>query len=173
VCAAPIVASYIAYYFWRPSSHVNYGELIQPQPLPNTPLQTLDGRPFRWSELKGEWVLLTVDRAGCDERCRTKLVYTRQIRLAQGKETDRIERVWLLADGGVPDPVLLAQHPGLRALRAAGNEVAKTLPIDAAPDGRIYIVDPLGNLMMRFPPDPDPRRMLKDLSRLLRHSQWK
>jgi cytochrome oxidase Cu insertion factor (SCO1/SenC/PrrC family) len=152
---------------------VNYGELIAPRALPDASLQTADGRPFRFSQMKGEWVLLTVDRAACDEGCRTKLIYTRQVRLAQGKDAERIERVWLLTDAGTPDPALLAEQPGLTVLRAGGSEVVRSLPANASPADHIYVVDPLGNLMMRFPQNPDPRRMLKDVARLLRHSKWK
>ncbi|MGZ5091929.1 MAG: SCO family protein [Burkholderiales bacterium] len=173
VCAAPILASYIAYYWWQPSGHVNYGELIPARNVSDEKLQTLDGRPFRWSDLKGEWVLLTADPSSCDDKCRTKLIYTRQVRLAQGKEAERIERIWLLTDAGAPDPVLLAEQPGLLVLRAAGADLTRTLPAITSPLDHIYVVDPLGNLMMRFPPDPDPRRMLKDLARLLRHSKWR
>ena len=170
---APIVASYVAYYFWRPASHVNYGELIDPRPLPQTQLATHDGRAFTFAELKGEWVLLMAAPAACDERCRTNLTYLRQVRLAQGKESERIERLWLLADAGIPDAVLLAEHPGLIVARAKGAAIVESLPAASSALDHIYVVDPLGNLMMRYPADPDPRRMLKDLSRLLRHSKWK
>lgn len=173
VCAAPLIGSYIAYYFWQPGRHVNYGDLIEPRRLPDAEIELIGGGRLRISELKGEWVLLTVDRAACDEPCRLKLTYMRQVRLAQGQDTERIERVWLLTDGGMPDPALLAQHPGLRVARAGANELVKALPAPASPTDHIYIVDPLGNLMMRFPRDPDPRRILKDLSRLLRHSKWR
>jgi len=173
VCIAPVLASYIAYYLWRPSGQVNYGTLLEPRPLPDAGLERLDGRAFRFSDVKGEWVLLTADSAACDERCRTKLVYMRQLRLAQAKESERIERVWILTDSGVPDPHLIEAHPGLQVLRARTGDVLKALPASAAPTDHIYVVDPLANLMMRFPVDPDPRRMLKDLSRLLRHSKWK
>jgi hypothetical protein len=173
VCAAPIIGSYTAYYFWRPTGHVNYGELIAPRTLPDDALWMLDGTPFRWKDVRGAWVLLTADRAGCDEGCRNKLVYTRQVRVAQGKETRRVERVWLVTDAGAPDPRLRAEHPGLRIVRANPSETIKILPPNTSAAERIYVIDPLGKLMMRFPADPDPRRMLKDLSRLLRHSQWK
>jgi cytochrome oxidase Cu insertion factor (SCO1/SenC/PrrC family) len=173
VCAAPVIASYIAFYWLQPSGHVNYGELIEPAKIRDAQLQTLDGAPFQWSDVKGEWVLLTVADATCDETCRTNLIYMRQVRLAQGNETERIERVWLLSDGGLPDPALLAQHPGLRVLRARAGGVALMLPGTMSLRDRIYVVDPLGNLMMRFPQQPDPRRILKDLSRLLRHSKWR
>src|SRR5690349_6232688 len=85
LCAAPVVASYIAYFWLQPSGHVNYGELLPPRPLPDATLPALDARPFRFEELKGSWVLLVADKGACDERCLEKLVYTRQVRLAQGK----------------------------------------------------------------------------------------
>ena len=173
VCAAPIVASFVAYFWLQPSGHVNYGELIAPRAMPAAALVSLDGKPFEWKELGREWVLVVADSAKCDDRCREKLVYTRQVRLAQGKESGRIERVWLLTDSGTPDAALLADQPGLRVVRAADSEALRVLPAQSTPAAHIYVVDPLGNLMMRFPENVDPRRMLKDLSRLLRHSKWK
>ena len=172
VCAAPIVASYAAYYFWQPSGHVNYGTLIEPRQLPDTALARLDAGRFSLKELEGQWVLLAAAPAACDGKCIEKLVYMRQLRLAQGKETERVERIWLLTDAGTPDATLLAEHPGLIVVRDAGA-VTRALPAPRSPLEHVYVVDPLGNLMMRFPADPDPRRMLKDLSRLLRHSKWK
>jgi cytochrome oxidase Cu insertion factor (SCO1/SenC/PrrC family) len=173
VCAAPLLGSYVAYYFWRPSSQVNYGVLLEPRPLPDVELRDLNGNPFRLSHLKGEWVLLTAGPARCDKRCSDSLVYMRQVRLAQGKDSDRLERVWLLIDAGAPEPTLIAQHPGLHVARDPQKGVVAALPAHAAVTEHIYVIDPLGNLMMRFPANPDPRRVLKDISRLLRHSKWK
>ena len=172
VCAAPMIASYAAFLFWRPTAHVNYGELITPRVLPDVELALLDARPFRMSALKGEWVLLTAGPASCDAQCRRKLVYMRQVRLAQGRESGRIERVWLLTDGAAPDAALVAEHPELIIVRG-GEKLASALPAPLNAADHVYVVDPLGNLMMRFPADPDPQRMLKDLARLLRHSKWK
>jgi cytochrome oxidase Cu insertion factor (SCO1/SenC/PrrC family) len=168
-----MIASYAAYYFWRPPGHVNYGELIGPRPLADATLTLLDGRSFRISELKGEWVLLTAGTASCDERCRERLVYMRQVRLAQGRESGRIERVWLLTDDRAPDAALLAEHEGVRVVRDPQGVTVSALPASSSPPNHIYVIDPLGNLMMRFPADADPRRILKDVSRLLRHSKWK
>jgi hypothetical protein len=173
LCAAPILASYALYYLWRPAAQVNYGELLQPRPLPDAQLVSPEGQPFRLSQLKGEWVLLVAGPAACDGPCRERLVYIRQVRLAQGRETERIERVWLLTGGGSPDAALLAEHPGLRVVRDRESRIVSQLPAPATPAEHIYVIDPLGNLMMRFPANPDPRRILKDLSRLLRHSKWK
>jgi hypothetical protein len=173
ICAAPVAASYVAYYVVRPSGHVNYGELLAPRPVPATALTTLDGRELRPSALEGDWVLVVADSASCDERCRRNLVYTRQVRLAQGKETERIARLWLLTDDGNPDPALLADQPDVRVVHARDSALLRALPAERSPADHIYVIDPLGNLMMRFPPNPDPQRMLKDLARLLRHSQWR
>jgi hypothetical protein len=171
VCAAPLIASYAAFYFWRPSGQVNYGELLEPRPLPARALASIDGSAFRLSDLKGEWVLLTAGPAACDEACRRQLVYTRQVRLAQGREVGRVERVWLLTDAATPDSALVAEHPDLKIVR--DGELAAGLPALRSAANHVYVVDPLGNLMMRFPESADPQRMLKDLSRLLRHSKWK
>jgi hypothetical protein len=173
VCAAPVIASYIAYYFWRPASHVNYGTLLEPHPLPDAQLVALDGKAFRLSDMKGEWVLITSASPDCNTTCRERLVYMRQVRLAQGKESERIERVWIVTDDQPPSAELLAQHPGLHVVHDPRKTVLAALPITGRGAEHIYVVDPLGNLMMRFPADPDPRRMLKDMSRLLRHSKWK
>jgi cytochrome oxidase Cu insertion factor (SCO1/SenC/PrrC family) len=173
LCATPMIASYAAYYFWQPGAQVNYGELIEPKPLPDAPLTLLDGRAFRLSELKGQWVLLAAGASACDERCRERLVYMRQVRLAQGRESGRIERVWVVTDDGTPDAALLAQHDGLRVARDRQGATMGALPASSSSQNHIYVIDPLGNLMMRFPADADPRRMLKDVSRLLRHSKWK
>lgn len=169
---APIVASYVAYYFWQPSGHVNYGELLAPRLLPDATFRRADGAPFHWRELAGKWVLVTADSGRCAAYCQQKLVYIRQVRLAQGTDMERIERVWLITDYAKPDAALLAQHPGLQLIQAAGSDFLKLFPVEKALADHIYVVDPLGNLMMRYPREPDPRKMLKDLARLLRHSQW-
>lgn len=172
LCIAPVLASYITYYFWQPSAHVNYGELLEPRPLPDTKLSLTDGRPFHWRELKGKWVLVVVDSGRCDAYCQEKLVHIRQVRLAQSKETERLERVWLITDEASPGAMLLAQHHGTWLIRAAGGDFLKLFPAEGNRADHIYVIDPLGNLMMRYPREADPRRMLKDVARLLRHSKW-
>ena len=95
----------------------------------------------------------------------------RQLRVAQGKDMDRVERVWVLTDGGAPRPALMAAIDGTRVVRSSGASVAATFPAVRRTADHIYLIDPLGNLMLRFPRDPDPSRMLKDLQRLLKYSQ--
>jgi len=159
VCAAPIVFGTLAYVFrWTPGGSANYGELIPPQ--------TLAAAPF--DALRGKWLLVTFDASACDARCERKLYYMRQIRKAQGKDQDRVERLWLLTDSGTPRPDVVGAMEGTPTVRASAS-LAKQFP--GVPSEHIYVVDPLGNLMLRFPPEPDPSKMLKDVQRLLKYSR--
>jgi hypothetical protein len=157
-CAAPVILATLAYYLgWAPGSSSNYGELIAPRPIPGAPLE----------KLRGKWVLVSFDAAACDRYCEQKLYYMRQTRRAQGKEQARIERLWLLTDGGRPRAELLAALEDAHVAPAGGLQ--KDFPGNAV--DHIYLVDPLGNLMLRFPRDPDPKRIIKDLNRLLKYSR--
>jgi cytochrome oxidase Cu insertion factor (SCO1/SenC/PrrC family) len=171
LAAAPVAASYLVYTFWPPTRTVNYGELIEPRPLPDPHLALADGTAFRLSRLRGRWVLVSIDSGRCDERCDRKLLYMRQLRLTQGKDMERVERAWLVSDDTVPRPDAVVPYPGTWVVRAAGTGLLEQFPAQGAVSGHIYVIDPLGNLMMRFPRDPEPGRMIKDLSRLLKASR--
>jgi len=168
---APVVASYLAYYFWPPAHTVNYGDLIKPQPLSDPALTQIDGAPFRLSQLKGKWTLVSLDSGHCAVHCDEKLLYMRQLRLTQGKNQDRIERVWLVTDDIAPSAELVVRYPGTWIARGTDAGLLRLFPAKAAVSDHIYLVDPLGNLMLRFPRDPEPKLMIKDLSRLLKASQ--
>lgn len=95
----------------------------------------------------------------------------RQVRTAQGKEMDRIERVWLLTDAGMPSAELLREYEGTYVARLNDPKLAAALPADADRAAHIYLVDPLGNVMLRYPENPDPRKMIRDFERLLKYSR--
>ncbi|MFJ3057741.1 SCO family protein [Herbaspirillum sp. NPDC087042] len=174
VCAAPLIASYLTYYVIKPQSRTNYGALIDPRQYPIPPLgsSALDGAPAKLADYKGKWIMLQVDRGDCAEDCRKKLLTMRQLRLMQGKEMERIERVWLVTDNAPVETMLLREYDGTDILRADAARLKAWLPVDAgtSAEDHIYLIDPLGNLMMRFPKDPDPNKMKKDISKLLRAS---
>jgi hypothetical protein len=171
ISVAPVAASYLLYYFWPPAHTVNYGELIEARALPDAVLTLSDGAPFRLSQLKGKWVLVSVDGGRCDAECEKKLVYMRQLRLTQGKDMDRVERAWLVSDTAAPRADAVSGFPGTWVAKAAGRGLIESFPAPRTPADHIYVIDPLGNLMMRFPRDPDTRRLIKDLSRLLKASR--
>lgn len=166
--ALPVLASYLTYYFWQPSGRKNYGELIAQVGLKDGRDQT--GQIISAQDFKGKWTLVYVGSGTCDKRCETLLYYMRQVRSAQGPERDRINRLWMVTDRSEPAAALLAQHPGLKVVRT--QDPAFLGQFAGAESGiHIYMVDPLGNLMMRFPANPDPSRMIKDLKQLLKASQ--
>ena len=176
VCASPLIGSYLTYYVIKPESRTNYGALIDPRnyPVPQLNATTLDGKPSGLESYKGKWVMLQADSGDCAEACRTKLFQQRQLRLTQGKEMDRIERVWLVTDDKPIDTMLLKEYDGTRVLRVDLARLKQWLPVEdgATPTDHVYMIDPLGNLMMRFPRDPDPSKLIKDLQRLLKYSRF-
>lgn len=173
VCVVPVLASYLAFYVWQPDKSTNYGALLEPRPVVQETLSSIDGEAFSPGQLRGRWILVYAGASTCDEPCRQTLYYMRQVRTALGKEMDRVERVWLLTDAGRPDETLLKQHPGLHVIRAERSALLAQLDASAgAGTARsVMTIDPLGNLMLRFPANPEPKRMLKDLERLLKASR--
>jgi hypothetical protein len=171
ISVAPFVASLLLYLFWTPRSFTNYGELLPVAPLAGTAISTRDGTPFRIDELRGKWAFVMVDQGGCDPYCRSKLYLMRQVRLTQGKDRGRLERLWLITDDVEPEHALKAEYQGTRLIRVGPAEAfVSRLPAAASPRDHIYLIDPLGNLMMRFPRDADPQRVKKDVSKLLKVS---
>ena len=168
----PVAISYLLYFSKVRPASVNYGELIEVTPLHGTALNQADDTIFRIRQLRGKWVLLTVDTSACDERCNKNLYYMRQVRLMQNAEMNRIERVWLIEDGKLPQPPHLAdEYKGTWFINAKDSKLLEEIPAIASLHDHIYLVDPLGNVMMRFPKDPDPAQIAKDIKRLLKVSQ--
>jgi peroxiredoxin len=174
VCASPIIASYFTFYVIKPEKRSNYGTLIDQRahPVPAMALTTLDGKPAALEQFKGKWVMLMAAPGACDEACRKQLFAMRQLRAMQGKEMARIERVWLITDREPLDTIVIREYDGTHMLRADAKTVANWLPADPGTTvaGHIYMIDPLGHLMMRFPRDPDPRKVYKDIYKLLKAS---
>ena len=175
-CAAPVVASYITYYWVRPEARRNYGELIQPtRPTPSIAVARLDGGDMKLTDLKGQWLLVSVAGAACDEPCQQRLYLQRQILVGLGKERPRTEWVWLVNDKAeIPNTLL----PGLEeatVLRIDPKALAQWLQPEANKklEDHLYMIDPMGEWMMRFPAQLNAEGALKakrDMERLLRAS---
>lgn len=176
VCAAPVVASYLTYYVIRPEGRRNYGELIEPQrPLPAITATTIDGKPVPLPSLKGQWLLISVASGACDAGCESNLYLERQLHESMGKNRDRMDWVWLVDD---EQPVREALKPALReAVVLRVPRAALTQWLQPAEGQRLeehlYVVDPLGHWMMRFPARLDKDgagKARQDLDRLMRAS---
>jgi hypothetical protein len=174
VCAAPIIASYVTFYIIKPSGRTNYGAFIDQRshPMPALTSTTLDGRPETLEQYAGKWIMLKVGGGRCDEACSKQLFAMRQLRTMQGKNMDRVERVWLITDQEPVDTMLIRAYDDMHMLRVPPEQLTKWLPLDGQGklEDHIFLIDPRSNLMMRFPKDPDPKRVNKDIAKLLRAS---
>jgi cytochrome oxidase Cu insertion factor (SCO1/SenC/PrrC family) len=177
VCAAPVIASYLTYFVIRPTSHSSYGQLIVPtRSVPDDLAMTrLDGTPVTARSLHGQWLLVTVGPSTCDAACDKRLFAQRQFREMLGRERDRVDKIWLITDNAPLTPALaaaIAAKPEVTALRVDPAALARWLgPAEGqALAEHLYVVDPMGEFMMRLPSQPDPGKTKRDLERLLRAS---
>lgn len=177
VCAAPVVASYLTYYVIRPSSGASaYSELIRPtRSLPDLTATRLDGQAMALRALKGQWLLVVVAGAECPAICERQLYLQRQLREMTGRERERIDKIWIVLDDAPLKPSLrdaVQASPGLQILRLPRALLSTWLqPASGqALEDHLYIVDPMGEWMMRSPAGADPSRLKRDLDRLLRAS---
>jgi len=176
VCAAPVIASYYSYYVARPQARRSFGELIEPQrPLPAASATDLSGRPVELSTLKGQWLLLSVAGGACDAACENNLYLQRQLREGLGKDKDRLDWVWLVSDDARLPEALLPALGQATVLRVPPAVLADWLAPAAgqALTEHLYVVDPMGHWMMRFPAGLDKAgagRAKRDLERLMRAS---
>lgn len=186
MCLAPLVLALLAYYVpalgLRPEESSNYGELIQPQrPMPEAaalPLTTLDGQPFDLNSLRGKWLLVSADDGACPESCVEKLFILRNSHASQGKNVERLARIWFLMDDATVTDQIKEAYVGTNMLRADPEKLAAFLAPEASAAEReaalkapMWIIDPLGNLMMEFPANADPVSVRDDIRKLIRNSR--
>lgn len=177
VCAAPVIASYFTYFVIRPEGRTNYSELVQPlRPVPaDLALVDLQGKAVQPTSLKGQWLLVVVAGGACDERCEKNLWLQRQLRESLGRDSARLDKVWLINDGVATRPeTVQAVTTGVPVTVLRVPPETLTAWLQPAPgqqlDEHMYIVDPMGNWMMRVPPQPDAAKLKRDILKLLRAS---
>ena len=168
---SPIVISYTLFFTgYQPGSSMNYGELLDLQKLSGSGVIQRKNVIFRVKDLHGKWVMLTVDSGNCDEACKQKLFFMRQIRTMQNKNMHRIERLWLVDDNVPVEDTLWDEYDGTLIVNAQDSELLNQIATGETRRKHIYLIDPYGNLMMRFPEQLEPRKMSEDLKRLLQVS---
>ena len=177
VCAAPVVASYFMYYVVRPEGRTNHGALIQParaMPEPAAlPLRNLQGTAVLPASLKGQWLLVSVAGGACETACEKTLYLQRQLRESLGRDKDRVDRVWLVSDAAPVREALLPALQQATVLRASQADLAGWLEPETGRQlaDHLYLVDPRGDWMMRFPVNVDFTKAKRDLTRLLKASE--
>lgn len=173
----PLAMAFVVYYGsnWRPSGTTNKGDLITPAvPLPMVRLMIAEGTPTNDKFLRDDWSLVYLGNGACEQACKDTLLKTRQAFQLLGKDMTRIKRVFMYS-GVISDAAYFAsEHADLIKAStddSAGQQLLALFPSSAgAPAlaaGKIYIVDPLGNLMMSYNADTDARHIYQDLKKLL------
>jgi hypothetical protein len=177
MCVSPVVASYFTYFVIKPQGRTNYSDLITPsRDLPaDLPLTKLSGEAVPALSLRGQWLMVVVSDAACNADCEKSLYLQRQLRETLGREKTRIDKIWFVTDAAAPRAeVLQAISVGTPAtvLRVPREALAKWFAPAAGQtlNAHIYLVDPMGQWMMRAPINPDPAKLKRDVEKLLRAS---
>ena len=175
VCAAPVLASYFTYYVVRPTAQRNYGTLMNPAPLlPDVEVTSIDGKRSKLRALQSQWLLISVASGACNSQCEKHIYLQRQLRESLGREKDRLDRIWLIPDVQPVVPALAPQvhavSAGAYALRIQPGDLQQWLSPEPGKTlgEHLYLVDPMGQWMMRFPADVDAAKAKRDIERLLR-----
>lgn len=177
-CSLPVLVAYFVFYVVRPQGEAGFGELITPvRPIPQAQATGLDGTTLLLPSLKAQWLLVKVDGGACVQDCQKQLTVLRQFRLMLGKDMDRIDWLWLINDQAPVDAKLAAglAHDSATVLRVDADTLKTWLPApaDQSQKDYIFVVDPMGNTMMRFPSRLDSAGAAKakrDMAHLLRAS---
>jgi cytochrome oxidase Cu insertion factor (SCO1/SenC/PrrC family) len=171
----PLLLSFWMYYgnAWRPATRTNHGELIEPlRTLPGAELREASGAVAPANLFTDKWALAYVGDGACDETCRNALYFMRQTRLSLNNEMTRVARIFLATGGCCDRAFLEREHPGLIVIDATGPEardLVNAFPQTDRPQS-LFVVDPLGNLVMRYDTRDDPKGLLTDLKKLLKLS---
>lgn len=161
----PLAAAFILYYGvgWRPSAGSNHGELLQP----------VRQMPEGLGAEKGQWTLLYVGDGRCDTACQQALVLARQTRLSLNQEMTRASRALVALDFCCNLAYLDKEHQGIKVFALDTDSQREEL-LAVLPPGdlshSLFIVDPLGNIVMRYDARQEPRGLLTDLKKLLKLS---
>lgn len=163
---------------FKPESTTNNGNLIQPvYTLQNFTQKTRTGDEYTAKNLETVWTLVYLMDNVCDEACSKILYNTRQVRIALGKDIDRVNRVAVASPQALQETAaaMWESHPDMVVLQAGaeaglGQQIRENLGANQYPEHSVYLVDPLGNVMMQFGPELDPKLMMKDIKKLLRLS---
>lgn len=184
---APVLAAVLVYFNpqWRPDGSVAYGTLIEPQrPIPARAAleaMTLDGQPFDVETLRGKWLLVAADGGDCQDACARKLFILRNSHASQGKNVERLARVWFITDDAPVPAKVLEAYKGTVMLRikpeqlkaflmteTAASTVATAASALAEP---MWIIDPHANLILQYPANAEPEKVRGDISKLVRNSR--
>jgi cytochrome oxidase Cu insertion factor (SCO1/SenC/PrrC family) len=173
----PLLLAFAIYYgsAWRPTGRTNHGVLIEPArtlppiALPQIAVSSGSDSLAAADVLTGKWSLVYVGSGDCDAGCRDTLYFMRQTHLGLANLIPRVQRVFLVTSGCCDRDYLAREQPNLITLNAdgaAGSALLAQFPAERR-DSSIFVVDPRGNLMLRYDAHADPKGLRDDLKKLL------
>ena len=166
MCALPLLVALYFRYVSPPEVAATVGVPLDPVPLPFELLQLSDGARLAHAAVGEKWLVIFAAPGACDARCQQTLYLTRQARTAQGRNMDRIDRVWVITDGAVPPVGLLAAHPDLLVARATDRKLLDVL--GGSESRHINLVDRRGLVVFRYSDSPEPKAFIRELGKLVR-----
>lgn len=160
---------------WMSSKTQNHGELIQPaKPLDKLKLTSISGENWSKQHFIGKWTLLYIGDENCDLYCEASLFKMRQVRLTLGRDSERVQRKYLGIDNEKNKQTIneiMHAYPQMQVNWFKLSSITNSLTLYKLQKNFIYLIDPLGNLMMQYSQDATSKGMQKDLKRLLKVSK--
>ncbi|MBM4195809.1 MAG: hypothetical protein FJ197_01740 [Gammaproteobacteria bacterium] len=173
VFLGPVAVAMVLYFTgfqWRPQGTTHHGELYQPaRPLANVGFDQ-PGEPGRTRMLQGRWTLIYVGTGACDAGCRQALVEIRQVRRALGRDMERVQRLFVVTQGTPDEAFFAAEHPGLGYTTSAADVANLVRVIEPRGGHEVFLADPLGNVLLRYPAGTGMKGMHADIKHLLKAS---
>lgn len=164
VCILPLLAALYFRFIAPPDATTLVGQALEPTAFPYAAVQRMDGQPLAHPEVGERWMVVHAGSGACDSSCREALYLTRQARTAQGRNMERIQRVWIIVDATPPAADLLALHPDLLLLRSVdGRAIERFTAIEA-----IHLVDRRSFVVFRYPPTVAPKDFIRELGKLVK-----
>lgn len=160
---------------YRPPDRTNYGQLNEPaKPLPSTlGLQAQDGSAIDRAALADDWTMVQWLPADCGDDCQQALYLTRQVWLSLDRRRVRVQRMAVMPPGSASSlqPKADTADPNLQIVEASSQQLATFFSLEQPEPMRVYVIDPIGNWVMTYPPGWEPAGMLKDIKKLLKISR--
>ena len=142
-------------------STVNYGELIRPVIATDKNDIEIDGD----ASLEGIWTMVYVS-SRCDDACEKAVEDMTTIRTLMNADMRRIQRMIIIKDNSTPT----SNDVSLIKVRATSKKLTESLKKYS--ENAIYLIDPIGNIMLYYEPQNiDIRLVIKDLKRLFKYSR--
>ena len=153
----------------------NYGELFKPAVPLKLEEYVLTAHSPEVKSLQGRWALIHFDTDGvCEQKCQKSVFNMHQLNVLLNKDSERLKRVMLYNVNlkQVANKAWRTEDKGLMVFQWQTNAIEKfNQKVDGLKDGDMLLMDPLGNILMKYPENADPYGVQRDIKLLFKASQ--